>query len=990
MLELYERYLQDPNSVDAQARDFFDQNPPREITGAGLAATGLAAIEVPVQAPPGAPALDPLKIAAAQALAESIRWYGHWAARLDPLGSQAVDDPALRPETYGLSEADLRQIPAGVVGGVAGGRPAASLDGDSAWEAIQYLRQVYSGTIGFDFLQIRNPEERAWLRDAAETGRFRIENDPPDAQKELQIQLLRRLTQVEAFEQFLQRSFPGKTRFSIEGLDMLVPLLDHVIGSAAGAGIYNILLGMAHRGRLNVLAHILNKPIDQILGEFKDPLRRRVLQNEPDGAHSTVAWQGDVKYHAGAQFIFDDHQAESPDAPLTDAFQLTIQMAPNPSHLEAVNPVVEGMARAAGTRAGQPGAPVFDPAVTLPILIHGDAAFTGQGVVAETLNMYRLPGYETGGTIHIIANNQIGFTAEGYESRSTLFASDLAKGFRIPIIHVNADDPAGVVTAVRAAFAYRERFHNDFLIDLVGYRRLGHNEGDEPAFTQPKMYQAIAKHPSVRKLWAENLVQRELIPAELPDQLIQEQMNALQTALDQLDPEGLREPIPPPPPPGAARKVKTAVPAQSLRELNLALLQTPEGFTVHPRLARIRQRREKMFDEKDENWPTVDWATAEELAFATILADGIPIRLTGQDTERGTFSHRHAVLHDAENGNCYVPLQSIPQARASFEIQNSPLSEYAALGFEFGYNVQAPGRLVVWEAQYGDFINNAQAVVDEFIVSARDKWGQLPSLVMLLPHGYEGQGPDHSSGRLERFLNLAADNNLRVANCTTAANYFHLLRRQAALLDVDRLPLVVMTPKSLLRHPLVVSPLQAFSAGGWQAVIDRQPPPPRDADKEAGALAPVESIRRLILCSGKVYVDLVTSEAQPQYPEVGITRVEQLAPFPAAEVNELLARYPNLEEVRWVQEEPENMGAWQFVRPYLEEVVAGKMPLRLIARPRSASPAEGSNNLHTYHQKRLVEMAFEGSEGKINRKGAKAQREEANAKERKGEKVRQE
>jgi 2-oxoglutarate dehydrogenase E1 component len=966
IIELYERYRQDPGSVDRQTREFFAANPPPAEVVTGTSAEETPAAGGSVQAAPSAPSLNPLKIAGAQALAESIRHYGHWAAQLDPLGSRPVDDPALRLETYGLTEADLRRIPAGVVGGAVGER--AVLEGAAAWDAIEALRKIYSTTVGFDFLQVRNPEEREWLREAAETGRFSVEHDPLDAEG-----LLRRLTQVEAFEQFLQRSFVGKTRFSIEGVDMLIPLLDEVIAGAAHSGIGNILLGMAHRGRLNVLAHVLNKPIDQILAEFKDPLRRRVLQSEPDGersgARSEIAWQGDVKYHAGAQFTLpgkNGAQANNSEQP--EAVHVTIQMAPNPSHLEAVNPVVEGMARAAGTRADQPGPAVFDPTVTLPILIHGDAAFTGQGVVAETLNMYRLHGYETGGTIHIIANNQVGFTAEGYESRSTLFASDLAKGYRIPIIHANADDPEGVIMAARLAFAYRERFQNDFLIDLIGYRRLGHNEGDEPAFTQPRMYQAITQHPSVRKLWAGVLVQRGVVAADLPEQIYQEQLNALQSALEKLDPNALQEPIPPAPPAGAARKVKTAVPAETLRELNQSLLQVPEGFTVHPRLARIRQRREKMLDEAAEgassgvasiDWPSIDWAAAEDLAFASILADGTPIRLTGQDTERGTFSHRHAVLHDAATGATYIPLQSIPQARASFEIHNSPLSEYAALGFEFGYNVQALDRLVIWEAQYGDFINNAQAVVDEFIVSARDKWGQLPALVILLPHAYEGQGPDHSSGRLERFLNLAADNNLRVANCTTAANYFHLLRRQAALLEVDRLPLVVMTPKSLLRHPLVSSPLRAFSEGGWQPIIDRQGPPGRAAGETAPALPPAEEVHRLVLCSGKVYVDLITSEIQPQHPEVGIVRVEQLAPFPLQAVKDLLERYPALEEVLWVQEEPENMGAWDSVRPYLEESIDGRASLRVVARPRSASPAEGSNNLHTFNQRRLVEQAFE-------------------------------
>jgi 2-oxoglutarate dehydrogenase E1 component len=925
VLELYERYQRDPASVDAASRAFFDQNPPP-------AAVLTSLVSAPSQVAARAAGPDPAKVTAAFSLAQSIRWYGHRAANLDPLGSPPPGDPSLRLETYGLSDADLKAMPASVVGSVAGERSS------NAWEAIQYLRQVYSSTVGHDYLQILNVEERDWLRKAVETERFSVEKVPLDS-----LAILRRLTQVEVLEHFLQRSFVGKTRFSIEGLDVLVPLLDEIIRPAAEAGFSNVLLGMAHRGRINLLAHILNKPVNQILAEFKDPLRRRALQNEPDG------WTGDVKYHAGGSLVIQNGDESR-------TIHLAVQMAPNPSHLEAINPVIEGMARAGGTRANQPGAPVFDPDVFLPILIHGDASFPGEGVVAETLNLYRLPGFQTGGSIQIIANNQIGFTTSIEDERSTLFASDLAKGYRIPIIHVNADDPEGVVMAGRLAFAYRQRFHNDFLIDLIGYRRLGHNEGDDPAFTQPLMYRQIEAHPTVRKIWADRLVQRGLVLPDLPDQLVKEEMDALQASLDHLDPEILQEPLPPAPPPGAARKVQTSVPAERLQRLNSQLRRVPEGFTVHSRLSRILQRREKMFDQPD--WPSIDWAAAEELAYASILEDGTPIRLTGEDAERGTFSHRHAVLHDEKTGATYTPLQNLPGAKAFFEIHNSPLSELAALGFEFGYNVQAASRLVIWEAQYGDFINNAQTIVDEFIVSARDKWGQLNSLVVLLPHGYEGQGPDHSSGRVERFLSLAAGNNMRLANCTTAANFFHLLRRQAALLTVDPLPLVVMTPKSLLRHPLVVSPLRAFTEGGWQPVIDRTGPPPRQGEQQEFPLPPAGEVRRLILCSGKIYVDLVTSDIQQQHAEVGLTRLEQLAPFPLEDVRALLERYPALDEVMWVQEEPENMGAWDFVRPYLEKAIDGRVPLRLVARPPSASPAEGSSNLHAYVQRKLLERAF--------------------------------
>jgi 2-oxoglutarate dehydrogenase E1 component len=930
VLDLYERYRQDPAAVEPAIRAFFDSNPPPAEEHAETKRLQ------PVEKEPGAEeCIDPEKISVLLRLAQSIRWYGHWGASLDPLGSQPHGDPSLEQATYGLSDADLEALPASLVGG------KASAQAQNAREAVRSLRKIYSGTVGHDYMQVRNADQRDWLRDAAESGRFSVQQEPNDPFK-----MLERLTEVEAFEHFLQRSFAAKTRFSIEGLDVLVPLLDVIVASASQKGIANVLIGMAHRGRLNLLAHTLQKPVEQILAEFKDPLRR-VSQNELEG------WQGDVKYHAGARRDID-----TDNDPAT--IELTVHLAPNPSHLEAVNPVVEGMARAAGTRTGQPGPAIFDPSITLPVVIHGDASFPGQGVVAETLNLYHLPGYTTGGTIHIIANNQIGFTTAPGETRSTLFASDLAKGYRVPVIHVNADDPDGVIMAARIAFAYRERFHNDFLIDLIGYRRLGHNEGDEPAFTQPLMYRAIEAHPSVRQLWAEKLIKKGLVAAEQPEQIYREKLNGLQKSLERLDPDALREPIPAPPPPGAARKVHTALSVEQLQQLNQELYRLPAGFKLHPRLLRIRQRQEKLLDEPQT--AQVDWAAAEALAFASILRDGTPIRLTGQDCERGTFSHRHAVLHDVETGALHVPLQTLPQATASFEIHNSPLSEYAALGFEFGYNIQSPDHLVIWEAQYGDFINNAQTVVDEFIASARDKWGQLPSLVLLLPHGYEGQGPDHSSGRLERFLGLAAEKNLRVVNCTTAANYFHVLRRQAALLKVDPLPLVVMTPKSLLRHPLVSSPIDAFSESGWQAVIDRTEP--------AQALPPAEAVRRLILCSGKVYVDLVTSEFLVQHPEIGVARMEQLAPFPMVEVKDLLERYPLLMELVWVQEEPENMGAWDFVRPFLRKALNGRAVLSVVARPSSASPAEGSSSQHAFNQRKLIERAFAGVEALLTEEKA--------------------
>jgi len=676
-----------------------------------------------------------------------------------------------------------------------------------------------------------------------------------------------------------------------------------------------------------VLAHVLQKQYAQILAEFKDPIATQTLRMDQ-------GWMGDVKYHAGAR-------TSAPRG------QMHVTLAPNPSHLEAVNPVVAGMARAAGTSVDRPGAAHFNGGITLPILIHGDAAFPGQGVVAETLNLSRLAGYDTGGTIHIIANNQLGFTATPADSYSTSYASGLARGFKIPIVHVNADDPVACLEAARLAWEYRARFGLDFLIDLVGYRRYGHNEGDEPSFTQPVVYKAIASHPTVREIWAHTLVDKGTIRPELPDALFKRHLEVLETAYASLKPE--QDYVPPLPPravAGAAGLVSTGVPLDRLREINDALLTRPYGFTFHRKLERGLEKRKTALANPVER--SVDWATAEELAFATILADGIPIRLTGEDVERGTFSQRHAVFHDARTGLQFVPLQDFPQARASFEIHNSALSENAAIGFEFGYNIQAPDRLVIWEAQYGDFINSAQVILDQFVTSGRAKWGLKPSLVLLLPHGYEGQGPEHSSARPERFLQAAADINLRLVNCTTSAQYFHVLRRQAALLGRDPLPLILLTPKSLLRHPAVASTPAELEEGRFRSVID-------DADARGRA----KNISRLVLCSGKVFVDLATSEQRPSADQVAICRVEQLYPFPRTAVREVLDGYPALRDVVWLQEEPENMGAWEFVRPLLEEMVGDRFPLRYIGRARSASPSEGSAAWHQLNQKVLIEQAFD-------------------------------
>lgn len=907
VLELYDRYLKSPESVDPITRRFFQHWSPATSNGIE---SGIAQ-EV-------ASGVDTQKVFGTVNLAQAIRLYGHLEARLDPLGYDSPGDPELSPEAHGITYDDLRQLPASLIGGPIAQRIT------NALEAIEALRSVYISSIGYDNDHIRIPEERQWLREAIESRRYQF-----SGQKEESVTLLERLTQVEAFELFLQRTFPTKYRFSIEGLDVMVPILDTVIAESVNTGMSTIAIAMAHRGRLNILAHIMHKPYEQILSEFKDALQVLKIQD-------AIGWTvGDVKYHKGVR-----HQLHS-DKP-TD---LVLTMPPNPSHLEAINPVAVGMARAAGTRVDHPGEPVFNPDLTMQILIHGDAAFPGQGIVAETFNLSRVPGYWTGGTIHIIANNQIGFTTLPQESRSTIYASDLAKGFKVPIIHVNADDPAACIEVARIAFAYQEKFEKDVLIDLIGYRRYGHNELDEPGFTQPMLYQRVRSHPTVRQLWADRLTQQGIIEQGQADAIVDQVNATLQSAYEASPPvEELVEAPPAPPPSGAARQTKTAVEASRLEAINNALEACLTGFKFYsPRLENTIRTRREAFRNTDQ--PGIDWATAEELAFASILEEGIAIRLTGQDSQRGTFSHRHAVLHDAESGKRLIPLQCFPLAKAAYEIHNSPLSEAAVLGFEYGYNVQEPDRLVLWEAQYGDFNNSAQVIIDEFILSAREKWGQTPSLVLLLPHGHEGGGPDHSSGRIERYLQLAAKTNVRIANCTTAAQYFHLLRRQALLLKTDPLPLVIMTPKSLLRNPAVSSTVQELTEGRWQPVID-------DSD------ANTEAVTRIVFCSGKFYLDLLTSDFRKQHPEAALVRVEQLYPFPATDLQAVIERYPNVAQIVWAQEEPKNMGAWDFINYRLKKLVGRELPVNYVGRRRSSSPAEGSATAHKVNQSMIIEYAF--------------------------------
>ncbi len=923
---LLDEYLENPEGVPSEWRALFEsgesellaQHPgvARLVELLRAAENGETApvVEAPaVPAPPEpapAPTADELllsAVAAAAALVKAHRTHGHLAARLDPLGSEPVGDPALEPERLvpPLTPELQQRIPARLL--------RVYFRGETLGDVLPQLQETYSGASAYEVEHISDHQERIWLRQAIESGTYRT----PLAADEKR-RLLTRLSEVEGFERYLRRAFLGQKQFSIEGLDALVPMLDTAIELAAEDGAHEVVIGMAHRGRLNVLAHVLGRPYESILREFEGERTLDALAAQPAGS------SGDVKYHLG-----DEGRRKTPGG------EITVSLAANPSHLEAVDPVVEGLTRSQQTdRSTRDGA--HDARVALPLLIHGDASFPAQGVVAETLNLQGLGGYSTGGTLHVIGNNQVGFTTDPVDARSTRYSSDLAKGFDVPIIHVNADDAEAAVAAIRLALGFRRRFGHDVVVDLVGYRRHGHSEGDEPAYTQPLMAQRILEHPSVREQYAAKLVEEGVVTQEEADELVAAVDASLKQAHENLK-ATLGAPAPTPregTPPTNGSDVVTSVPADRLRELNRELLEVPDHFTVNPKLKRQLDRR----IETIEQGP-IDWGHAEALAFSSLVVEGIPIRLTGQDTERGTFSHRHLVFHDVQTAEQYVPMKNLGEAQASFEVFNSPLSEYATLGFEYGYSVAAPEALVIWEAQYGDFVNGAQIVLDQFLVSGLAKWGQTTRLTLLLPHGFEGNGPEHSSARLERFLQLAAQENVRIVNPSTAAQYFHLLRRQA--LDPSARPLIVMTPKGLLRLKDAGGSLEQLSEGRFEPVLDDS--------MDHGA------VRRLVLTTGKVFYDIAAHEQRAGRPDVAIARVEQLYPFPVDAAKQLVSSYPALEEVVWAQEEPQNMGAWRAIRHRLEESIGGRVPLRYVGRPWRASPAEGYPTAHVQQQNRIVE-----------------------------------
>ncbi|MBM3518794.1 MAG: 2-oxoglutarate dehydrogenase E1 component, partial [Alphaproteobacteria bacterium] len=844
----------------------------------------------------------------------AYRVRGHLIANLDPLGLENKrHHPELHPATYGFSEADLdRPI---FLDGVLG------LETPTLREIVAVLRQTYCGTIGYEFMHVQYPEQKAWIQERIEGVEF-----GPRFTRSGRRNILRRLTRAEGFERFLHRRYTGTKRFGLEGAETLIPLLEAIIRRAAELGVEEVTLGMPHRGRLNVLANTMGKPYSAIFAEF-----------EGGAAHADdVQGSGDVKYHLGTS---SDREHEGR--------KIHLSLAANPSHLEAVDPVVLGKARAKQAQRGD-GART----AVMALLMHGDAAFAGQGLVAECFGLSELRGYRTGGTIHIIVNNQIGFTTSPGNARSSPYPSDVAKAIQAPILHVNGDDPEAVVHAGRIATEFRQQFHKDVVLDMFCYRRHGHNESDEPAFTQPVMYRAIGAHPTTREIYAQHLERLAVIKPGEADEIVaayQQRLDAEYEAAKGYKPNkadwlegrwaGLQAAH------GERRSGKTAVKLPLLHKVAAALTQAPEGLELHRTIRRLIETKRATL----AGGEGIDWATAEALAFGTLLTEGIPVRLSGQDCSRGTFSQRHSVWIDQRNEERYVPLNHIEEGQATYEVFDSLLSEAAVLGFEYGYSLAEPNALVLWEAQFGDFANGAQVIIDQFLAAGEMKWLRMSGLVLLLPHGHEGQGPEHSSARLERYMQLSAEDNWQVVNCTTPANYFHVLRRQ---LHRDfRKPLIVVTPKSLLRHKRATSKLADFGPGSsfHRVLWD-------DAELLAD-----DQIRRVVLCSGKIYFDLFEHRMERSAKDIAILRLEQLYPFPVRALTRELRRFPHAEIV-WCQEEPRNQGSWPFVGSRIEDLLiamgSDSSRPRYIGRPDMAASAPGSLRVHSAQQTRIVEEAL--------------------------------
>ena len=926
---MFEEYARNPEAVPSEWRKLFETRTPGtpleapSVPDTPPKSTDTTPTPSPVSVSASSEAAEHLRrvlpvVSRATALVQAFRDHGHQLARLDPLGTEPLGHPQLSPAFFGTSMEELSELPASLV-------MEGNSEDKSVADALNALGAVYAGSIGYEFEHLDDHVKVGWLWDQVES-----ESHFPKMNATDKSELLRHLSEVEGLEQFLHKAYLGQKRFSLEGTDALVPMLHLAIENIAQAGGQEVILGMAHRGRLNVLTHIVGISYGELLAEFEGPSYQ--------GGQLDISGTGDVKYHHGARGTRD----------IDGIGTIRIELAPNPSHLEFINPVVAGIARSRQFKTTGNDSSA-DTHSIVPILIHGDAAFAAEGVVAETLNLARLNGYGVGGTIHFILNNQVGFTTDPRDGRSTVYASDLAKGYGIPVLHVNADDAEACLAAVRLAAAYRSHFEDDFVIDLVGYRRYGHNEGDEPAYTQPLEYENITNHPTARAIYADQLATEGIVSQEEASALqeaITSKLREAQETVREYEPVSDDTPDDEREVPVVPRD--TGVPFKTLAEINTATVTFPDDFTPHPKLWRQLEPRADNFSPGY----TLDWGHAEILALGSLLKEGVPIRLTGQDTQRGTFSHRHMVLHDVKTGDVYTPLDQVSSTR--LEVYNSPLTETAVIGFEYGYSVGADTDVVLWEAQFGDFVNVGQVMIDQFLSSGLTKWGQYSRLTLLLPHGYEGQGPEHSSARIERFLQLCAEGNMRVTYPTTPAQYFHLLRRQA--LRRPERPMIVMTPKSLLRHGMASSKVSELLEGEFRHVIE-------DATIEDHS-----QVKRLILCTGKVFYDLQGHPKRTEANSTAIARMELLYPFPEAALEELLMRYPNLEKVFWMQEEPRNMGALTFVGPRLRAIVPRDLPLAYIARPERASPAEGRATDHAAQQAELVleALGFEG-EGTDNK-----------------------
>ncbi|WP_335870795.1 2-oxoglutarate dehydrogenase E1 component [Bacillus sp. 2205SS5-2] len=919
VMDVYEQYQNDPENVDPELRELF------ELYGSPYKRNTTKLSGIPEEDSSHEPT-SYSKVVAAVQLADNIRRFGHLAADINPLGTRKLDTRRIELDSFNLTEEDLKHVPVQYI------CPDAPTHIKNGLEAIQHLKEVYTSKLAYEYSHVHELEEKNWLRQKIESASVPLTFSNDDKR-----QLLRRLAEVEGFETFVHRTFVGQKRFSIEGLESMVPFLDHLVQYSVQKGAKTVNIGMAHRGRLNVLAHVIGKPYEMIFAEFQHSPSKDLIPSE-GSIGITYGWTGDVKYHLGA-----DRQIKG-----ANTVRARITLANNPSHLEVISPIVAGYSRAAQEERHENGYPKQSSESSYAIMIHGDAAFPGQGIVAETFNFSGLRGYSTGGSIHLIANNMIGFTTESYDSRSTKYSSDTAKGFEVPIVHVNGDDPEACLAAALMAYEYREKFNKDFVIDLIGYRRYGHNEMDEPMVTNPLMYSIISSHPTVKSLYADKLKNENIISGEEFEKMEKEIQEKLQASFEKVPKKEADPDIVMSPPEIVAKglsNVDTSIDRVELENINNELLTWPEEINVFKKLGRILNRRKDPFQGKGK----IDWAHAETLAFAGILKDGTPIRLSGQDSERGTFAQRHLVLHDVDSGKEYIPLHHIDGGKASFVVHNSPLTEVAVVGYEYGYNVFAPETLVLWEAQFGDFANMAQVMFDQFISSGRAKWGQKSGLVMLLPHGYEGQGPEHSSGRVERFLQSAAENNWTVANVSTASQYFHILRRQAAILQKEEVrPLVVMTPKSLLRNNLASATPDQLATGRFQPVLEQE-----------GLGTNIEKVERLVLCTGKIGIELAEKLSNNQEHDwMHIVRVEEIYPFPKRQLTKILERYPNVNELLWVQEEPKNMGAWTFVEPNLRELDLESINIRYVGRRRRSSPSEGEPTVHKKEQERIITEAI--------------------------------